>query len=110
MPTVKHAGGSVMIWGCLSWYKVGKLVPIDGRIDATYYINILAENLEESSLQMGIEDDYIFQQDNDTKYTAKKTKKYFSDHNINVLEWRPESPDLNPVKKLWCHLEKKNPL
>ncbi len=101
-------------WGRLSyylgmflWYGVRKLVPIDGRMDATYYNNILAKNLEESSLQVGIEDDYIFQQDNDPKHTVKKTKKYFSDNNINVLEWPPQRPNLNPSENLRCHLDEK---
>jgi len=30
--TVKHGGGSIMIWGCFAWSGVGNLVKIDGTI------------------------------------------------------------------------------
>jgi len=32
-PTVKHGGGSVMVWGCMSASGVGELVFIDGNMD-----------------------------------------------------------------------------
>ena len=37
-------------------------------------------------------------QDNALIYTAKVIKKWFSDMGINVLEWPPYSPDLNPIE------------
>ncbi len=79
-------------------------------MNADHYINILTENLETSCIRMGIEDEFIFQQDNDPKHCAKKTKKFFVDNDMEVLEWPPQSPDLNPIENLWCHLDEKIPL
>lgn len=32
------------------------------------------------------------------KHTAKVAKKWFTDHNINILEWPSQSADLNPIE------------
>ena len=33
IPTVKHGGGSIMLWGCFSSARTGKLVRVDGKMD-----------------------------------------------------------------------------
>ena len=43
--------------------------------------------------------DYIFQQNNDPKYSAKSTK-WLSENNVNVLQWPSQFPDLNPIENL----------
>ena len=36
-----NMGGSIMIWGCMSWEGIGKLNLIEGKIDKYMYCNIL---------------------------------------------------------------------
>ena len=33
-PTVKHGGGSIMVWGCVSGAGMGKLKRLEGKVDA----------------------------------------------------------------------------
>ncbi|GFW97804.1 transposable element Tcb1 transposase [Trichonephila clavipes] len=74
-PTVKHSGGSVMVWGCRASNGVGNLVFIDGiMMDHKLYIDILNNNLKESAKKLGLDGDFIFQQDNDSKHTARNVK------------------------------------
>ena len=43
--TVKPGGGSVMVWGCFTRRRVGKLCVLDRTMDRFYYRNILEQNL-----------------------------------------------------------------
>ena len=48
IPTVKHSGGSVMVWGCMAAGAVGNLVFIKGTMNNDDYLMILRENLPPS--------------------------------------------------------------
>ncbi|KAG1490974.1 hypothetical protein G6F53_013169 [Rhizopus delemar] len=73
--TVKHGGGSLMVWSCISWYGVGYIVDVGKNMDKNVYLSVLQDDLvksmtgycEENDLIMA---DFEFMQDNDPKHNG----------------------------------------
>lgn len=103
--TVKHGGSSIMVWGSFSYHGVGPIYRINGVMDQHVYVDILQGTmLPYAEEEMPIR--WVFQQDNDPKHTSKKAKEWFRVNNISVLDWPPQSPDLNPIENLWADVKK----
>lgn len=95
-----------MVWGCMSYFGVGKLTFIDTTMDQYIYMNILRFQLLPSACVMGIKDTFSFYQDNDPKHKAKSVQEWLTANCSNVLQTPPQSPDLNPIENLWSFLER----
>ncbi len=63
LPTVKHGGGSVMVWGCMSAAGTGQLQFIEGTMNANMYCDILKQSMIPSLQRLGRR--AVFQHDND---------------------------------------------
>ena len=92
----QSGGGGVMVWGAFCYGKKTTIAFMKGNWNAQKYQEILEEYL------LPIKDSFeIFQHDNAPVHTAKTTLEFLEVNEIELLEWPPYSPDLNPIENLW---------
>ncbi len=96
---------SVMIWGAVTSAGVGPLCFIKSKVNAAVYQEILEHfHLLTSFMEMLIS---ITSRTLAPAHTAKTTSNWFADHDITVLDWPANVPDLNHILNIWDIFKRK---
>jgi transposase len=106
-PIKKGKGIRIMVWGAIWALNKSDLLLLERDYDSKKYgftsdsyIKILEEIIS-SLWDPGL----IFMQDNALIYISKKSRAWFDENSVKLLEWSPYSLDLNPIENLWFPLK-----
>jgi hypothetical protein len=99
LPTVKHVGRSVIIWGATSWYSAGPIITLNVRITASDYVDILGNWVHHMVKMSYPNNNAIFQDYNWLMHTAKSIHSCLEVHEdaLQHLPWPAQSPDFSIV-------------
>jgi transposase len=101
VPVRRHTGGgSVMVWRGFCGGKKTFLKFLDGRVTSAKYVETLSTHLQ----PVFDVETQIFQQDNASSHSARHTKSWLKQQQIDVLPWPACSPDLNPIENVWGYM------
>ncbi len=93
--TVKHGGGSVMVWGCMSAAGTGGLQFIEGTMNANMYCDILKQSMIPSLLRLGHR--AVFQHENNYCLAKEAEGK----GNLwSILKWKVEERKVSNIHQL----------
>ncbi|KAK3082687.1 hypothetical protein FSP39_002633 [Pinctada imbricata] len=102
----RYGGGSIMVWGAISYHHRSRLVVVPGNLTGVRYRDeILAPVVVPlMNANRGLT---LFQQDNARCHTARVCSIYLQQQHVNVLPWLAKSPDLSPIEHLWDVLDRR---
>ncbi|KAJ3443107.1 hypothetical protein M0812_08938 [Anaeramoeba flamelloides] len=102
----------IMVWSSISWFGKTEIVIVKNfyknskcKMNSQVYTSVLEQSLVPFIDKNHNNQEFEFLQDNAPIDKSKYTINWFKNNNINLTDFPPQSPDLNPIEKIWKELK-----
>lgn len=96
----------VNVWGCISSHGYGYLYIFEENLASLLMCTIYQDALLPSVADLfGDNQEWLLQEDNDTKHISNLSWNIKAGNNINCIEWTSNSADLNPMENVWSFMK-----
>ena len=99
-------GGSVMVWGGISFNNRTQLIIVNGNLKGQCYRDEILAPVVVPYFNVN-RNVTIFQQDNARCHTACVSVDVLQQQNTDLLPWPAHSSDLSPIEHLWGALDRR---
>lgn len=97
-----------MVWGAISAKGVSQLKMVSTNLNSKNYQDLIINDIKTQCECIIYPDkDYVFQQDNAPCHNSASTRAFLQNHNIPLLDWPSNSPDLSPIETVWNIIKRK---
>jgi len=102
-----NPNSKIMVWGGISYYGKTSLFVVSGTMGSQEYLNLLKKRRREILDIFKKRKIWFFQQDGAPSHRPKIIKNYIRRWlTKRLLPHPPQSPDLNPIEKIWAQMKK----
>ena len=109
LPTLKHGGGSLQVWGSITYSGVGHLCKITDNLTTPKYKQILIHHAVLVGKAL-IGNNFVFHHDYGPKHTGRQIKKCLENKkregSLTVLNWPAQSSNMNIIEQACRYIKK----